>query len=389
MSERITAALAFCFLAGIGHAQTTMPASAPADRAALNKIAGPAMERAFDYLKGTQTADGSWKGPVPGTDPAITALIAKAFAQNPAYGPKHPITQRAIRFVLRHQQQDGGVYSVMAGFGNYSTSVALSAMAAMKDPALEKQIRAAQAYLKENQWTEGKRDADGKEIDASHPWYGGAGYGEHKRPDLSNTQMMLEALHDSGLAPDDPAFQKAMRFVARCQMTTTTNDQPFAQGARDGGFVYSPANAGESKAGKTDGGYLRSYGSMTYAGFKSMLYADLKRDDPRVRQAWDWIRRYYTLDANPNMPGAQSKEGLYYYYHVFGRALQAWGEPFVTPPTGPAHDWRRDLCEQLVRQQQPDGSWVNAADRWQEGNPYLVTAYSLLAMQAALADAPG
>jgi squalene-hopene/tetraprenyl-beta-curcumene cyclase len=83
------------------------------------------------------------------------------------------------------------------------------------------------------------------------------------------------------------------------------------------------------------------------------------------------------------MPAQQSLEGLYYYYHVFAKALAAWGEPAVVDPHGKHHDWRRDLIDELARRQRDDGSWVNAADRWQEGNPNLVTAYAVLALQAA------
>ena len=42
-------------------------------------------------------------------------------------------------------------------------------------------------------------------------------------------------------------------------------------------------------AGKADDGGLRSYASMTYAGLKSMIYAGLDRDDPRVKAALDYI----------------------------------------------------------------------------------------------------
>ena len=139
--------------------------------------------------------------------------------------------------------------------------------------------------------------------------------------------MMIEALHASGLPEDDPAYKRALKFIERCQMSGNTNDQPFARGATDGGFIYSPADGGQSKADTYDDNgtkRLRSYGSMTYAGFKSLLYAQVSRTDPRVQQAWDWIRRHYTLKENPNMPGAKSIQGLYYYYHVFAKALAAW-----------------------------------------------------------------
>jgi squalene-hopene/tetraprenyl-beta-curcumene cyclase len=209
--------------------------------------------------------------------------------------------------------------------------------------------------------------------------------------------MMLDALHDSGLPKDHPAFRKALVFIQRCQMRAESNDQPYARGANDGGFIYSPANKGESKAGRQPAasqprsdsqgnqgdGELRTYGSMTYAGFKSMLYAGLSKNDPRVHAALDWIGRHWTLDFNPNMPEAQSKEGLYYYYHTFARALAAWGEDVVKDRMGREHRWRDELVEKLAGVQREDGSWVNEADRWMEGLPALTTAYSMLGLQAA------
>jgi squalene-hopene/tetraprenyl-beta-curcumene cyclase len=253
-------------------------------------------------------------------------------------------------------------------------------LSVLKDPTYEPQAAGLQKFLKADQWDEGegKTPAD--------PFYGGAGYGHGKRPDLSNTQMMVEALHDSGLPPDDPAYKKALVFIQRCQMLGEISDQSFAKGSTQGGFIYSPVSGGESKAETVDvegRAELRCYGSMTYAGFKSMLYAGLKPDDRRVQAALDWIRQHWTLEYNPNMPDKQSRQGLFYYYHVFARALQAWGEPTVRDRAGREHIWRQELVEQLAKTQRPDGSWVNDADRWMEGLPSLTTAYALLALQAA------
>jgi squalene-hopene/tetraprenyl-beta-curcumene cyclase len=369
---------------------TTQPAAekAPISREQLKRKVGPVIERALKFQAAAQAEDGGWPGFKPGeSDPAITALVAQTFIQDPNYGPEHPIVKRAIEFMLKYQQPDGGIYDPEMPYLNYSTSVALMALAATRSPVLQSKVQAAQKCLADNQWVDPKCDNDGKLITPSHPWYGGAGYGNNKRPDLSNTQMMLEALHQSGLSADDPVYQKALKFVTRCQMLAMTNDQPFVTGTGDGGFIYTAANAGQSMAGTQpadDGAQLRSYGSMTYAGFKSMLYAKVDRDDPRVKAAWNWIRGHYRLDSNPNMPGRQSKEGLYYFYHVFAKALQAWGEPLVIDAKGVAHDWRADLADKLTAEQRADGSWVNDADRWMEGNPHLVTAYSVLALQASL-----
>ena len=339
-----------------------------------------AIDRGLAFLRATQRADGGWEN-MGQSDAAITAMIGKCFIQHKDYGASHPVVQKALALVLSFKHEDGGIYPAGLGLRNYYTSVCLMVLAATKDEKYQPHIRKAQNFLKNLQWDEVE------DIDESNPWYGGTGYGRNKRPDLSNTQMMLDALKQSGLPATDPTYKKALKFIQRCQNLSASNDQAFARGANDGGFVYTPANNGESKAGTVmvEGQpRLRSYGSMTYAGFKSYLYADLDRNDPRVQAALKWIQQHYTLDHNPNMPGEQSLQGLYYYYHAFARALRAWGEPVIADDKGVKHPWREDLCRKLISLQNKDGSWVNTADRWYEGNPMLVTAYAVLALQTAL-----
>jgi len=65
-----------------------------------------------------------------------------------------------------------------------------------------------------------------------------------ERPDLSNAQFALQAMHDAGLKPEDPAFKAALVFLSRTQNSSETNDQPWA--GNDGGFVYTAANEGDS-----------------------------------------------------------------------------------------------------------------------------------------------
>ena len=47
---------------------------------------------------------------------------------------------------------------------------------------------------------------------------------------------------------------------------------------------------------------------------------------------------------------------------------------------GQQHDWRRELTEKLASLQKSNGSWVNKAPRWYEGDPNLATAYAMLAL---------
>jgi len=390
-------AICLCVIAGtifvpavvLGQSKPTATAAGGKGRLspAVRKQGEAAISKALAYLRAVQGADGAWQA-FGQPDPAITALAGKAFAQDPAYGPRHPIVRKALAYVLSHRRADGGIYPEGSLLRNYYTSVALMFLSAELGSAdVADAVADAQKFLKRLQWAEHRKDASGRPITPDHVWYGGAGYGKHKRPDLSNTQMMLEALKQSGLPPSDPVYRKALRFISRCQMLSHTNDQPFAAGAADGGFIYTAANNGESKAGyATVAGrrMLRSYGSMTYAGFKSMLYAKVARDDPRIKAAFVWIRKHYTLDENPNMPGAQRKEGLFYYYHLFAKALAAWGEDYIVDAAGRRHNWRADLINKLLSLQRDDGSWINEADRWYEGNPHYVTAMAVLALQTAL-----
>lgn len=378
----IRAAVWFALLAPVALAQD-VPTTRPVlrEESVTAERARELIRRGVRYLMAVQEPEGGWAGQ---TGPGISCLVLKGLICEPDVGPDHPAVRRGLEFVLAAQREDGGIYSGDGLLKNYESSVALSMLAALRAAGGGERYAGTgerlRQFLIRHQWDE----SEGISLD--DPFYGGAGYGRGERPDLSNTQMMVEALRDSGLPKDDPAYRKALIFIQRCQMRGESNDQPLARGSSDGGFIYSPARGGESKAGEHEVNgrrELRSYGSMTYAGFKSMLYAGLSRDDPRVKAALDWIGRHWTLEHNPNMPERQSQEGLYYYYHVFARALQAWGEPIVRDRLGREHDWRRELVEALARRQKEDGSWVNEAGRWMEGIPALTTAYAVLALQAA------
>ena len=222
------------------------------------------------------------------------------------------------------------------------------------------------------QWDE----TEGKARDDA--FYGGAGYGGgNSRPDLSNTAFFMEALRDTGLPADDPNLQKALVFVSRCQnLKSEFNDQAWAGKINDGGFIYTAAQGGNSMAGKEANGGLRSYASMTYAGLKSMIYAGLSREDPRVKAALTYITHHYSLDENPGL----GQQGLYYYYHTFAKTMSVLDTPTITDAAGVSHDWKAELIAALAKRQQADGSWVNPADRFMEGDPNLVTAYALLAL---------
>src|SRR5207249_1885743 len=135
---------------------------------------------------------------------------------------------------------------------NYVTSVAVMALTeANADKKYDKVIANATKFLKGLQ--NGGDDKDVK--------YGGVGYDKDStRPDMSNTQLFLDALLAAGVPKDDPAVQKALKFISRCQnLPGETNDQPFAKKTTDddkGGLTYVPDP--DDKQHQTPDGGLRS-----------------------------------------------------------------------------------------------------------------------------------
>jgi squalene-hopene/tetraprenyl-beta-curcumene cyclase len=335
------------------------------------KLLQQTIDRGVAYLLKNQNPHGSFN--TAQQSPAYTAIAIAALLRS-GQDPDAPAIAQALKYLEGFVQSDGGIYKPGSTIQNYETSIAIMgfAEANKKDGRYKKLIKSAEDYVKSIQW-----GADGK-TDESSINYGGAGYGRSKtRPDLSNTSFLLDALQAAGDEAGDEAVQRALVFVSRCQnLESQYNTTPFAAKVKDGGFYYTISDGGASMAGKTDDDGLRSYGSMTYAGLKSMIFAGLAPEDIRVKAAVDWIKKHYSLDSNPGMGQA----GLYYGYHTFAKALSALGQDSFVDDKGVGHPWKVELLAELANRQHDDGSWVNSTAQFQESNPNLVTSYSLLAL---------
>ena len=366
--------------------------------------ASAALDRGLDWLAANQSTRGAWMEgeKVEATDRpareaaasvAVTALALKSFAQaSDRLDPAGTACRdEARRFILEEVERRGLEGLGEGGLGNYVTSSVVMGLAAVgsdSEPAETRVLTRGVDRLVDGQWDQREGVAPNRD------WFGGAGYGRHGRPDLSNTQMMLDALYDAGVSADEPVVQRALVFLSRTQNHKATNPAAWAQaGTDDGGFVYTPANGGESfgSAAAGEGRYgesmpegtarsLRSYGSMTYAGFKSLLFAGLDQSDPRVEAALDWIRRHWTFEENPGV----GQQGVFYYLHAMARALRASGIDRITTPDGVEHDWRAELIDAIVARQEARGSWRNEEDRWEESRRELCTVYATLALEEAM-----
>lgn len=394
MKQLIAGCVAICLL---GTATNTQASDAHTRSAAREMSAN-----AISYLRSQQDpSTGGWSHRDGGPNfPAISGLVLTGMLMDPRIDQRDPQVARGIEYLLSFRKPDGTIHDGM--LPSYNTAVCLSALARVHTCDAAEAIAAGQNALRAMQWQSAVppgAQAYNEPVDPDHPYYGGIGYGTHGRPDLSNLGFMLQALHDTGVSADDPAFQRALTFLARTQMLDSVNDMDYADGSSQGGFIYATVpnaqsvegRAGQSMAGMieeslSDGttvSRLRAYGSMTYFGFKSLIYADLGPDDERVRAALGWITRHYTLEENPGL----GTDGVYYYILSFARGLEAFGhdtlEVHSAQGSAETRHWKRDLVSRLAELQQDDGSFRTLDDRWMENNPVLITAYALIALQIA------
>lgn len=382
------AILAVLLFVGVSNAQKIQvekPASP--DQQRLEEIA----KEGVTFLLKNQADDGSFSREF---GPGVTAIATTALLRN-GMSADSPKVAKALEYLESHIKENGGIHAKDSIYRNYETCTAiLCFVEANKDGRYDETIKNAEKFLRSLQWGAGLETGSDEEIDPDHPSYGGFGYGKHRRPDLNNTSFTIETLRSCGSEEDDPAIQRALEFVSRTQnLKSIHNNTTFADKIEDGGFYYTPAAGGKSQANSAEEEEkriagdssigLRSYGSMTYAALKSMIFAGLTKEDPRVGAAVNWIRHNYTLEENPGMSYSGPNgglDGLYYYYHTFAKALDALEMDQITDSDGVVHDWRAELIAKLDEEQNDDGSWTNESERWLENDPNLVTGYILLAL---------
>jgi squalene-hopene/tetraprenyl-beta-curcumene cyclase len=356
----------------------TKPTSPLPSNVSLRLEVRHAIQRGCAWLEARQNTNGCWSSP---DHPALTALVLTALIGPSPGNSATPAIDKGYAYVLSCVQPDGGIYKTE--MQSYNTSVVLSALVLRNRPQDRVVIQNARRYLI------GLQVGDAQQGETNSPFSGGIGYGgAQKRPDLSNTALVLEALYESrpsvqdanGVKAPDLNWKAALRFVQNCQNLPGPNALPWASddAANKGGFIYAP---GRSNAGQTNlpSGRVayRSYGSMTYAGLLSYIYSDLKSDDTRVTSALDWLRGNYTVDENP----AMGPQGLYYYYVLMAKALTFAGVDILETRDGRKVNWREELALKLINLQKADGFWANDNGRWWEKDPILDSAYAVTAME--------
>jgi squalene-hopene/tetraprenyl-beta-curcumene cyclase len=362
--------------------QPKAPLTLPSPNLSFRNEIQHAIDRGLRALLANQNSNGWWSTP---DHAAPTALALTAFMGEPTgryrTNPPAPLA-KGYEFITASAKPDGSIYRTV--LINYNTSISMVALAAAGNPAYDDLLRRGRAFILKSQVDLGEPGQ------TDSPFDGGVGYGDkYAHSDLNNTLTALEALHftrhldtDKNLpATRDLNWDAVVQFIQNCQNLPSHNAQPWASAdpKHKGGFIYYPGHsmAGSETNSATGRVALRSYGSISYGGLLSYIYANLKREDPRVVAVLDWLRANYTLAENPGM----EQQGLYYYLHLMTKALNATGLDTLELKDGRRIDWRREVAMRLIDLQKPDGSWVNSTGRWWENDPNLVTAYAVLSLE--------
>jgi squalene-hopene/tetraprenyl-beta-curcumene cyclase len=344
-----------------------------------------AIERGLVFLQKAQNSNGWWSTP---DQPAVTALALTAMNLEPTQRFQRSRTSemnRGFDYLLSCVRPDGSIQK--AGLANYNTSLSLMALTSAADTNFLPVVLKAREFLASTQIDRGVKGTN------DTPFDGGVGYGsKYDHSDMNNTLVAIEAMRasESFFPKDFPStvspvadldWRAVVRFLENCQNLpgTNTSDRVSSDPKDRGGFFYYPGHsmAGAITNSQTGRVALRSYGSMSYGGLLSFIYAQLSQDDPRVVAVKDWLRSNYTLEENPGM----GQQGYFYYLYLLTKALTAAGEDRLPQAKGADILWRDEVAGRLLQLQRADGSWANPEPRWWEADPVLVTSYAVMALE--------
>ena len=350
------------------------------EQSSLKQETERALDKAVAWLSSQQNDQGYW-----GSDqyPALSALALRSIMGHPSKDLLKKYSKQiddGFSFLRTKVQSDGGIYG--KGLASYNTSISLLAFLQRNDPLDSEIIETARRFII-NQQSDFDRKGENDNL-----FDGGIGYGSTwAHSDLSNTHLALEALYyakntikQSEQNQIDLDWGAAIDFVSKCQNLPSNNKQDWVSSSSDdlGGFVYFP---GKSMAGETKDEHgkvsLRSYGSMSYAGLLSFIYAEMKPNDSRVLAVKQWLLENFSIEENPGM----GLQGLYYYYHTMSKALSLSNIDRIKNNDGEAIDWRQKLAVKLFDLQTPEGYWINESGRWWEKDPVLVSCYAILTLE--------
>src|SRR5262249_23923808 len=138
-----------CFLMALALFLSSRPCRAADSIGPKAEDLAEARKRAIDFLKTSQSADGSWGTPM---SPAVSGLVTFSLLESGV--PKtDAVISKALKHLESFVQPDGGIYAPKSQHANYETSImVLVFSAANGDKKYATLIDHADKFLRKIQW---------------------------------------------------------------------------------------------------------------------------------------------------------------------------------------------------------------------------------------------
>lgn len=340
-------------------------------------------KKSVEWMWAQQSEDGGWHSQTHAVlrdGRVLTPYILFHLLQTP--GEKSTTEKKAIQkgvdFIkVKYSLSDEN--KRLDDYPNYSAAFALKVFHKLQiDATLQESIA---QYLIAQQFD------NSREFDQTHLVYGGWGYGEilkrgeHGHVDVSHTRRVVEALVESEYINAD-ILKATLLFLSAAQHR---KDDPryidscvIQKMDFDGGFISSPVTLETNKSIPVSmdscGSKFPSYATATCDGFlalhslgmeKSGMYDDAKK----------WLERNKNISKIDGLGDDDPEQWteIMHYYHF---AVRAEAMSIIEPKGA----WRDSLSGLLIKEQLPDGSYMNPIGGVnKEDDPLMATIFCIQA----------
>jgi hypothetical protein len=337
----VSAALAFA-LGAVPVSEAQRPKAKGKVREALVDQVRPAIRRGVQFLRDQEAGRGDWEldGVIRLSRPGGETALALLALLNSGVTPDDPVIGRGLKYLRGIAPRDTYVVGLQ-------TMVFAAAGKAVDREKIQRNV----------DWLVRARVRQGN---ATHGW----GYTEDDRgADNSNTQYALLGLHEghqAGAKIDRAVWEGLRDFYIRTQV-------PAQNGGGWGYHTGQPATLTMTTAGLCGlyiAGLELNEGRETLRPDGTADRCGVYAENRPLAKAHAWINDHLRIDY---------PRGLFYNLYGVERTGRLSGQRFLG-----GHDWYREGCEFLVRNQNlDDGSWSGRGTH-QDGWPVIATSFSLL-----------
>ncbi len=278
-----------------------------------------AVMKGLNWLKTHQNPDGSWADADKSAMTGFALLSFLGHGETPVSVDFGATVQKAVDWLVAEGNKNDGKFANFDQHGVYAHAIAAYGIGEYytmtKDERVAELLKKATGHIVQGQAADGG-------------WQYGYAKGPKSDTSVSGWQIQsLKAAHLSGLNIEgvDPALDKAMLNLKRVQ-------------ADDGSFGYTEAR--------------NDYYSLTGAGVLCTFFWKQEKD-ASVRKGINYLME--ATDKDHPVDYHHEKADLYAWYYNTQACLMVGGAAW--------NKWNRLFQDQIIKNQNPDGSWPPVAGK--------------------------